>query len=442
MATGKDETCVVKKLGEQRTSDLIVRLRTTDGRDDWIYSHSSVLSKKSKYFSIRLSDEQPHCHTVDSRKCIELICKESDVDYHVTLLRLLYVDNNSVIDMCHNVKNALGILKAAKNLGCNDIVAKCVQYIEAVPWEENEEEEILTTIPRLGEEFLPILARLLPVDTEAIVRVFLSAVWAATLPGRVLAEPPAHPLNLKTSAQEQVEYMLAEDDDAPLLVADEQVKMEVKKCFLELFKTFKVAMMSLLHDDSQLSEDLVLEKSSDLVWASRVLPKLSLLPELVMCWGEATDDIIEVLDSEKLKVIFWETKLKILEITGRVIEAVGYGSVIIPSSQRTHLVKVWLPYIRKTKPLLDLQFSHEKVAATMDGELCQSMEAAFVSLVLSLPSGDQAEILASWLQTDEAQFPDLSEAFEVWCYRTKAAKRRLSVDLNSLGGKPVSSVGV
>ncbi|KAI3881324.1 hypothetical protein MKW92_031067 [Papaver armeniacum] len=45
----------------------------------------------------------------------------------------------------------------------------------------------------------------------------------------------------------------------------------------------------------------------------------------------------------------------------------------------------------------------------------------------SLPSGDQAEILTQWLGTHHIQYPDLAEAFEVWCYRSKVAKRRLTL---------------
>jgi hypothetical protein len=45
------------------------------------------------------------------------------------------------------VNNALGMLRVATKLGCDAIVSKCAQYLEAVPWEENEEEEILKTLP-------------------------------------------------------------------------------------------------------------------------------------------------------------------------------------------------------------------------------------------------------------------------------------------------------
>ncbi|KAG6555440.1 hypothetical protein Mapa_002668 [Marchantia paleacea] len=285
----------VGKLGDRSSSDVIVRLRTVDGKDDWLYCHSSILCEHSKYFAARLSDDWPTYHLLDSRNCIELFCSESDVDHHITLLRLLYAKEETLAEMWHNVKNALGILKVATKLGCDGMVDKCMQYLEAVPWEENEEEEILKTLPMLGSSMFPVLARIQPVDAEAVRNVFISAIRVATLPERKSSEALENfPSELKAAAQEQVEYMLVEDEDAPLLVADESVKIELKKCFSELFEGFKLELTALL-------------------------------PEV------------------------------------------------------------------------------------------------------------------DWLKTEQARYPDLTEAFEVWCFRSKSAKRRFNADVSGAGTAPISS---
>jgi hypothetical protein len=192
----------VGKLGDRATSDVIVRLRTVDGRDEWLYSHSRILSSKSKYFATRLSDEWPTYHLLDSRNCVEISCLESDIDHHVTLLRLLYTDCLEPIgDTWYSVNNALGMLRVATKLGCDAIVSKCAQYLEAVPWEENEEEEILKTLPGLGADVVPVLARLQPVNPDSVRNVFLSAVQIAILPQQKSSNFPSE---LKVAAQEQV----------------------------------------------------------------------------------------------------------------------------------------------------------------------------------------------------------------------------------------------
>ena len=45
--------------------------------------------------------------------------------------------------------------------------------------------------------------------------------------------PPPSLNDLKTSTQEQLEYTLTKDDNAPLLKNDNEVKFEVKECVNE-----------------------------------------------------------------------------------------------------------------------------------------------------------------------------------------------------------------
>ncbi|XP_054803231.1 BTB/POZ domain-containing protein At3g05675 [Prosopis cineraria] len=416
-------------LGDRSTSDLVVRLRTQDGRDDWLYCHTKILTEKCTYFNDRLSENWPTCQIIDSRSCVEVFCQESDFDYHVNLIRLLYVViDGSVDDLWHGVRNALGILQVAVELGCPEIITACVSYIEAVAWEESEEEEILKIVPRLGLQAEPILARLQPVNQSAIVSIFISAIHFAT------SSPPPSLNDLKSSAQEQLEYMLTEDDDAPLLTADDNIKYEVKECVKKLFARFNNSLAILLCDSTEsLSEARNIQffqsYLTDLSWACQILNKLEIMREFVESWFDASEKIVKVLELGILATEIIEIKLRAIEVTSRVLEAIGYGTVILPTAKRLEIVKVWLPFVRITKPMIDsvTRNSDNALALKFDGELWQSLESTFVSIVLALPSGDQAEVLTEWLANDYVRYPDLTEAFEVWCYRSKVAKRRLSL---------------
>ncbi|CAK9152949.1 unnamed protein product [Ilex paraguariensis] len=422
----------VSRIGDRSTSDVVVRLRTQDGRDNWVYCHSHILIEKCKYFADRLSENWPTCQILDSRNCVEVYCEESEFDYHVTVLRLFYVSmDGSVTDMWHGVRNALGILRVAVELGCSPIIAACVNYLEAVPWEEAEEEEILKTIPRMGSQAEAILARLQPVNPTAIVKIFLSAIRFATSSPSIIMN------DLKTSAQEQLEYMLTEDDDVPLLTADDKIKIEVTECIKRLLTRFNNLVESLLCETKEsVSEagkmQFFQSYLTDLSWACQILVKLETMRELVNSWTEASENILKVVEQASPKAEMLAMKVKVIEVTTKVLEAIGYGTVIIPTTKRFHMVKVWLPFVRVMKPLIDSATASDEdgLALKMDGELWQSLESAFVSTVLALPSGDQAEILTEWLANEHIRFPDLTEAFEVWCYRSKVAKRRLAL----LGG--------
>ncbi|ERN16088.1 hypothetical protein AMTR_s00030p00165030 [Amborella trichopoda] len=347
------------------------------------------------------------------------------------MLRLLYLPEESVTEAWHSVRSTLGILRAALCLGCTHIVNGCVEYLEAVPWEEAEEDEILEVIPSLGPRAEPVLARLQPVEPIVRNRVFLSALRLAT------SRNPCEP---KSTAQEQLDYMLTDDDDLPLVKPDGQIKVEIQKCMDDLFVRFSDGLSSTLRkpeDSFEASEVQLLGDLADLVWACRVLPKLDMMKGFVHEWYTVSDEVLRLVGYERLASCAGVMKLKVIEVAARVLEAVAYGTVILPAPKRLRLVKTWLPFVRKTKPELDVEADGEKEGekenqgvCKMDAELCQSIESAFVSLVLALPSGDQADILADWLKDDQVRFPDLSEAFEVWCYRSKKAKRRLSLGLS------------
>lgn len=417
------------RIGDRSTSDVVVRLRTKEGRDDWLYCHSNILIQKCKYFSERLSEIWPTCQIIDSRNCVEVYCEESDFDYHVTVVRLFYVIiDGPVDDMWHGVKNALGILQVAVKLGCPQIITACVNYLEAVPWEEGEEEEILKIIPCMGSEVESILARLQPVNLSSIVGIFLSAVQFAT------SSPPPSLNDLKASAQEQLDYMLTEDDDAPLLIADNEIKSEVSTSIKRLFARLNSLLEAMLCEAVEsISEEGKMQQFqsllADLLWAYQILNKLEILRDFVNNWVDASDKIVKVVEKASQTPEVIETKLKVIEVASRVLEAIGYGTVILPTMKRLHMVKIWLPFVRIAKPLIDsitINDDDDTVTLKVDGELWQSLESTFVTIVPALPSEDQAEILTEWLGTEHVQYPDLTEAFEIWCYRSKVAKRRLS----------------
>lgn len=424
------------KLGDRSTSDVIIHLKNRDGWIEQFYCHSSILSVKSKFFAKKISESQST--SLDSHCCIEVSCSGSEYEHYVKLLRLLYISPESILDSWDSVQSALGVLQVAVTLCCEEITQSCIQYLEAAPWEEKEEEVILKTVASLGAAAMPILARIEPVDLSGAKNVFISAIRFAT--STDISFPP-FTNELKTSAQEQIEYMLVEDEDVPLVTADDDVKSEVKIGLSKMF-SFMMEVMSLLSesDDSlEPAEKKVLQSLSDVEWMCNILPKMDMMKDFVCLWSDISINILDVVQDKKFSCNIWSIKVKLMEVTGKVLEAVGYGHVILPALARVQLLKIWLPYIRMMKPLLDSKYADDAAFAyKLDDDLCQGIEGAIVSLVSALPSNDQADILTDWMRAEQVRYPDLSEAFEVWCYRTKAAKRRLEVGFNDVGNATVS----
>ncbi|RDX69434.1 BTB/POZ domain-containing protein, partial [Mucuna pruriens] len=279
-----------------------------------------------------------------------------------------------------------------------------------------------------------------PVDLSTTKEMFVSAIRFA-----VSIEGPCFPFGdeLRISAQEQVDYMLGEDVDTTIIIADDEVQSVVRMGVYNIIHSFEMGLSSLLLDSTLEFEDgynRIMKRVSDLEWMCIVLPKMDLMKNFVSNWAEISSKILGIIEDKKLDHDTWGLKLKLIEVACKVLEAVSYGNVIIPAQCRVQLLKTWFPYVRKMKPLLDLKVVEETgFPYKMDEDLCQAIEGAIVSLILTLPSNDQADILADWIRSREVGYPDLSEAFEVWCYRTKSAKRRLVEGLEGHSDAAVST---
>ncbi|GFP90996.1 BTB/POZ domain-containing protein at3g05675, partial [Phtheirospermum japonicum] len=318
------------------------------------------------------------------------------------------------------------VLQVAAALRCESIVHSCIQYLEAVPWEYNEEDEILLVVSQLGPPAMPVLARTQHVDLVATKSIFISAIRFAT---KVDGPCPPFGDELRISAQEQVEYMLGDDEDMLLVAADDEVKSETKTGLSKTFSLFESELSSILGppDVFEGADDRIMQCLSDLEWMCGILLKMGLMNDFVSMWIDVSETVLRIFNDEKLGCVMWGLKVKLIQVTSKVLDAVGYGNVILPAPCRVRLLKTWLPFVRNLKPLLDSMTDRDiEFPYKMDEDLWQSVEGAIVSLVSTLPSDDQANILADWMSADDQlRYPDLSEAFEVWCFRTKSAKRRL-----------------
>ena len=161
-----------------------------------------------------------------------------------------------------------GILLAAVRLGLHKIALCCTDYLESAPWDETDEEEILRYVPPLGIEYEQILSRLRPVDLPPVTQIFLCAFRFAT------SAPNKLKIEAKKSYQEQIEYLLTEDDDDSPLISvtnnDDVLKCKVENCVIELMKYFGNLVMAGVSFETDLECRVVV---SDILWVCQILTK-------------------------------------------------------------------------------------------------------------------------------------------------------------------------
>ncbi|XP_047180961.1 BTB/POZ domain-containing protein At1g63850-like [Vigna umbellata] len=127
--------------------------------DFHVYLHSDIL-RRSKYFSALLSDRwighvqaSDHATSTDGdRFLLNLGVPPStgSIQSHLTVLELLYTnDFSAVVD---SASTALDLLPVALELLFEECVRWCVDFLEAVPWTEEEEKRVVRLIPFLSEE--------------------------------------------------------------------------------------------------------------------------------------------------------------------------------------------------------------------------------------------------------------------------------------------------
>jgi hypothetical protein len=153
--------------------------------------------------------------------------------------------------------------------------------------------------------------------------------------------------------------MLTEDDDPPSLAlgtdADnsDAVKSEVKDCvtgLLDRFSDFRSsALTKQMEAPCSCEGELQQELHSfvcDIAWVCQVLGKLETMRCLAGYWVEASSDVVAAVDaaactpgSECLK-----TRLKVVEISAKVREAVAFSNVVLHAEKRHHAVNAWIDF--------------------------------------------------------------------------------------------------
>jgi hypothetical protein len=192
-----------------------------------------------------------------------------------------WVAFGSIVDSFDSVKSAIGVLRASNSFGC-ELITKCfIEYIEAASWDENEGEEILEVARCLAPEAVSLLARLQAPSADAVKNVFISAIRFAT--GMETPFPPFLD-DLKTSAQEQIDFMIHEDHDTAFITMDDDVRSVVKEGLRKLLSAPRAGLHLLSAEFDQSPdqpEQRILCSLTDIDWIANFLTKIEMMHDFV-----------------------------------------------------------------------------------------------------------------------------------------------------------------
>ncbi|XP_010547479.1 PREDICTED: BTB/POZ domain-containing protein At3g50780-like isoform X3 [Tarenaya hassleriana] len=386
---------VAIEFGEPGTSDMKVVLLGKQGFCVKLSVHKKVLVDNSSFFVNKLADKD------SGFSCIEIDSCE-DVEIYVETVGLMYCKDMKNRLMKQSVSRVLRFLKVAELLGFNSCIQSCLDYLEAVPWVgEEEEERVISSILELKHEGIgvrvpPVLKRVTS-DTVDPPKETLSQIIELVL--RSNEEKGRHEMKAV------VLKLLREQNSANS--ADnfnETIYSSCQNCLDTVLSLFRQAAEVEPRTESA-SKQIAIE-SDNLSWLLDMLAERRAAEEFAVRWA-SQKELASLHENLPLM-----TRFHISRVSSRLFIGIGRGEVLPSKETRLELLRRWL------QPLINDYNWLQHGCRSFDGKL---VEEGIGRTILTLPLEDQQSILLSWMAsflTTGDGCPNLQRAFEVWWRRS------------------------
>ncbi|XP_050213978.1 BTB/POZ domain-containing protein At5g60050 [Mercurialis annua] len=377
-----------------------VRL-TVIGRDGFKVScdvHKRVLMEKSGFFSDKLKDRQKGIvHSIEISEC-------DDVEVYLESLVLMYSDDFKKRLMGEGVTKILALLKVCADIMFDAGIMSCLEYLEAVPWTEDEEEKVISHLSQLQlhESATEVLQR---VSCELSTSCRADDIFTKLLNGVLQAKDDKARREMKTV----ISRLFKEDSsnhDSRLDVSKDTLYSLCHGCLSSLILCLSEA--TCVDDDKRDRGVLMSEiarEAENLQWIVDILIDKKEADEFVKLWADQKE--LAVLHS-KIPTIY---RHEISKVTSQLCVAIGRGQILVPKEARFYLLSTWL------EPLYDDFGWIRRVCKSVDKKV---VEDGLGRTILTLPLIQQQAILLKWFDrflNKGDDCPNIQRAFEIWWRR-------------------------
>ncbi|KAL3833411.1 hypothetical protein ACJIZ3_008147 [Penstemon smallii] len=395
---------VTIEFGEPGSSDLKVILFGKQGISVKLSVHRSVLVENSKLFASKIMEQELIFPCLEIDDC-------EDVEIYVDTIGLMYCKELKQRLIKQSVSRVLRILKVAEKLGFTTCIHSCLEYLEAVPWVgEEEEEKVVSSILHLEGENIgvkPVLKRVSSETSSKPHKDTLSHILELVL--------KSHEEKGRREMKPIVLKLLRENNTLPSSSASSDL------CNKTIYSSCKSSLDSLLSQFRQASESdfadkpldtrepvikLIALEADNLLWLLDILADRQSADKFAVIW--ASQNELASLHM-KLPVV---SRHHVSTITARLFVGIGRGELLPCKDTRHLLLKTWL------QPLINDYSWLQHGCRSFDRKV---VEEGIGRTILTLPLEDQQSILLSWLGNflkAGDNCPNLQRAFEVWWRRT------------------------
>ncbi|WJX38233.1 hypothetical protein P8452_25919 [Trifolium repens] len=127
-----------------------------------------ILVAHSRFFSVKLSDRWTKQQQRTTLPYLVKIADCDDVEVYVETLRLMYCKDLRKKLMKEDVSKVLGILKVSAAIGFDAGILSCLEYLEAAPWAEDEEDKVASLLSEFRLESVGAGEVLKRVSTDVV----------------------------------------------------------------------------------------------------------------------------------------------------------------------------------------------------------------------------------------------------------------------------------
>ncbi|XP_004292039.1 PREDICTED: BTB/POZ domain-containing protein At1g63850-like [Fragaria vesca subsp. vesca] len=400
------------------SADVILRLSVDPTAADHspddvvLYLHSACL-RRCKYFAALLSDRwQQHQDDAVSaaapyRINLEVPPAPGSIEARIAVLQLLYSDDFA--SAINTVTAAIELLPVALELLFEECVLRCVRFLEAVPWTEEEESRVLALVPLLSEdESKDLLARVSGTNNSSEEMLYGLITSVIHNPNMAYVKAFVAKLLREFSSRDSAERVL-------------------ERAFQSTFHVVKESMEDYSspgvrgdHNETEAIQRLNLHTAMTngrhLLWLVERMIELRVADAAVKEWSEQpafAADLQRAFRDDAWRNIVPGLPGVLLRCTAKLSSAIASGTILVAAQVRKKLVNDWLPVLIVCKDNISPLTPNNR-------PLYLDLEETFLKIISTLPMLDAQELLQQCLVFSTRTFddcPHLVMAFNTWFRR-------------------------
>ncbi|KAG8081040.1 hypothetical protein GUJ93_ZPchr0007g4510 [Zizania palustris] len=390
--------------------DLRLFLRGRDGKCVVMELDSGVLCDSSAFFAAMAPGEGDAAGDGgDGGKRIE-VDGVDNVDAFRAAVELMYEPDPLRWLAAAGVSHSIDVLEVSSSIMFERGVKLCLSYIEAVPWNENEEEKLKNLFARCTfDEAISqdVLARLRPHSwnsSEDLTVHIIQSVTSSTNSGaRKDMQSLVNGLLSKSSVYQKDLAGLNKESLYHICCACLNALVDL---FDEATGTTDHTAQALVIRGSKPLIERISHQTENLIWIFDILVNNDMAEEFVELWANQ-DRLIRVHEQASPM-----TRYELSRISAGIFIALGKGKVQCRGDLRSLLFYGWF-----SPMLLDFGWL-QRCSKGLD---VRSLEENLGQVLLTLPLKQQQFLFEEWFQcfaSRGAECPNLTRAFQVWWRRS------------------------